>query len=111
MLSLWSRDNREFCVQQHSFMRHPSCYLWWYYLQNEPLPSGTSQKPDEREYHEDKEGFGRIGGEILFWCCAGILIICLLCCAYTRVRYLMLCFVLTPAGLQQKPIMSLVKNF
>ncbi|KGL91668.1 hypothetical protein N301_07997, partial [Charadrius vociferus] len=51
----------------------------WYYWQNDPLLPGASQKPDEREY--DEEGFEGIKGKILPCSCAGILIICLVCCA------------------------------
>ncbi|NXI65914.1 SSMM1 protein, partial [Anseranas semipalmata] len=66
-------------------MANPFSYLLWYYWQNDPLLSGTRQKPDERKYDEDEEGFGGIGGKILLWCCTGILIVCLVCWAYTRI--------------------------
>lgn len=72
------------------------CLLW--YWQNDFLLSRTSQKPDERESDEDEEGFGGILGNILPWCCTGILITCLVCSACAGVRYLVLCFVLTSAG-------------
>ena len=56
-----------------------------------------------------RKALGGIRGKILLCSCGGILIICLVCCARVR-YYLILCFLLTPAGLQQKVIVCLVQK-
>lgn len=86
----WRGDSPMSQVQRRGSMGYPFSSLGWYYWQNDPMLSGAHQKPDEREYDDDEEGFGGITGEILLCSCAGILIICLVCCA--QVRYLILCF-------------------
>ncbi|OPJ76432.1 carboxypeptidase A2 precursor isoform C [Patagioenas fasciata monilis] len=52
-----------------------------YYWQNDPFSSGINQKPRERDYDEDEEDFMGIEGKTLLCFCAGVLIICLICCA------------------------------
>ena len=94
-LAPWRGDSPVSHVQRRGSMGYPFSSLWWYYWQNDPLLSGASQKPDEREYDEDEEGFGGVRGKILLYSCAGILIICLVCCA--RVRYYLILFS-APAG-------------
>ncbi|KFQ87307.1 hypothetical protein N337_08513, partial [Phoenicopterus ruber ruber] len=80
-LSLRRGDGPASHVQRRGSMGYAFSSLWWYYWQNDPLLSGASQKPDEKEYDEVEEGFGGIRGKILLCSCAVILIICLVCCA------------------------------
>ncbi|KAF1623253.1 hypothetical protein FQV09_0001333, partial [Eudyptes chrysolophus] len=85
MLAPRRGDSRVSHVWRRGSMGYPFSCLWWYYWQNDPLLSGASQKPDEREYDEHEWlniGTGCPGkGKILLCSCAGILIICLVCCA------------------------------
>ncbi|KFQ45022.1 hypothetical protein N333_11141, partial [Nestor notabilis] len=80
-LTPWRGNSPEFHAQQRGSMGCPFPSLWWDHWQQDPLLSGTSQKPDEWEPDVDEEGSGGIRGKILLYSCAGFVIICLVCCA------------------------------
>ncbi|KFM09794.1 hypothetical protein AS27_08692, partial [Aptenodytes forsteri] len=70
-------------VRRRGSMGYPSSCLWWYYWQNDPLLSGASQKPDEREYDEHENGEG-VRAPLLPAFSWGSVWRCSLCCSCAR---------------------------